>query len=156
MPAAGAVASSNGGTTVTGSTTMDSPVVRSINARIPVPQRNDTTVLTSILAAITRPKPNGDMNNCSRVPHWASRVAFQARPEKAVSAIVAVHHDHGIDLPRTIVRDLAHDLAVVDTALGDGDRPGATVTFELEGEYLEVTVDPDARVVDVERFRSAR
>jgi hypothetical protein len=41
---------------------------------------------TSIFTIITVPNPFGERKNRSRVPHWASRVTFQASPEKAMIA----------------------------------------------------------------------
>lgn len=67
-------------------------------------------------------------------------------------AVVSFHRDHGIDLPKTIVRELDRHLAVVDADLGGGDPPGATVTFGVDGDRLTVTVDADARVVATERW----
>jgi hypothetical protein len=56
------------------------PVTSIMNSSVAAPQRNDSRTFTTVRTAITGPKPNGDMNNCSRVPHWASRVMPQERP----------------------------------------------------------------------------
>jgi hypothetical protein len=87
-PTADATVSTPSGATVTTSRWSDRPVVASISTRMTVPQRNASSTLTTTFVAMTRPKPCGDMNSCSSVPHCASRVTSQDSDEYETTATV--------------------------------------------------------------------
>ena len=89
------------------------------------------------------------------VSHECDRCAFSS--SSAVSAavldhpaVVAFHHDHGVDLRETPLWDL--DWLLSDrNELVSTDPPRARVHVALGSDELVVDIDPDADVVEAER-----
>lgn len=85
---------------------------------------------------------------CTRCPEMASASVGEALLDHP--AVVAFHHDHGVDLRETPSWELSWLLG--DHAeLLDDDPPRARCVVELEGDHLELVVAADATVSGVSR-----
>jgi len=88
-----------------------------------------------------------ECDRCGATSQTVLSGALMDRPE-----IVSFAHDHGIDLWRTPMWELDW-MTTADTEIRSEDPVQAHLTYELDDERLELTVDDDLDVVSVERSR---